>query len=142
MNFKDTVRSLANSLGYDIVQKRNSNTNIDDHLANIFLAKNIDCVIDVGANSGQYAQSLRKLGFKITTEPCGAFYVYADCSGLADESFDLCQELLTEAGVAATPGLDFGSNAPQRHIRFAYTVDRSRIEEGLARMAKYLSGRP
>ena len=81
---------------------------------------------------------LRKLGFKITTEPCGAFYVYADCSGLASESFDLCQKLLTKAGVAATPGLDFGSNAPQRHIRFAYTVDKSRIEEGLARMAEFL----
>ncbi|MCX7148451.1 MAG: pyridoxal phosphate-dependent aminotransferase [Rhodocyclales bacterium] len=84
---------------------------------------------------------LRTLGFKITAEPCGAFYVYADCSGLADESFDLCQELLTEAGVAATPGVDFGSNAPQRHIRFAYTVERSQIEQGLARMAEFLSSR-
>jgi len=80
---------------------------------------------------------LRKLGFGITTEPQGAFYVYADSSALAADSFALADELLTDAGVAATPGLDFGSFAPERHMRFAYTVARERIEEGLARMARH-----
>lgn len=84
---------------------------------------------------------LRKLGFEIAAEPQGAFYVYAACNALADDSFRLAGQLLTEAGVAATPGLDFGSNAPQRHMRFAYTVDRHKIEEGLARMAKFLNPR-
>jgi aspartate/methionine/tyrosine aminotransferase len=46
--------------------------------------------------------------------------------------------MLSKAGVAATPGLDFGINAPQAHMRFAYTIERSRIEEGLARMAGVL----
>ncbi len=54
---------------------------------------------------------LRVLGFEIRTEPRGAFYVYADSSRLADDSFDLAERLLDEAGVAATPGLDFGSYA-------------------------------
>ena len=85
---------------------------------------------------------LRQLGFKIAAEPRGAFYVYADCSALAADSFELAAQLLTEAGVAATPGLDFGSNAPQRHMRFAYTVDRSLIEQGLVRMAEFLNSRP
>ncbi|MCM2306110.1 MAG: pyridoxal phosphate-dependent aminotransferase [Sulfuritalea sp.] len=84
---------------------------------------------------------LRQLGFKIAAEPHGAFYVYADCSALAADSDDLAGQLLTEAGVAATPGLDFGSNAPQRHMRFAYTVDRGLIEQGLARMAGFLDSR-
>ena len=84
---KNIIRALANSLGYDIVQKRNSNTNIDDHLANIFLAKNIDCVIDVGANSGQYAQSLRKLGFKgkiVSFEPVATVYDVLEKNSSAD----------------------------------------------------------
>jgi len=84
---------------------------------------------------------LRHLGFRITAEPRGAFYVYADCSALADDSDALAGLLLTEAGVAATPGLDFGSNAPQRHMRFAYTVDRGQIEQGLARIGKFLGSR-
>jgi aspartate/methionine/tyrosine aminotransferase len=81
---------------------------------------------------------LRRLGFKIAAEPQGAFYVYADSSTLAADSDELARKLLTDAGVAATPGLDFGDNAPQGHMRFAYTIERSRIEEGLARMASVL----
>jgi len=84
---------------------------------------------------------LRKLGFEIAAEPHGAFYVYAASNGLADDSFSLAEQLLTRAGVAATPGLDFGANAPQDHMRFAYTVDRNQIIEGLARMAEVLTSR-
>jgi aspartate/methionine/tyrosine aminotransferase len=84
---------------------------------------------------------LRTLGFEIAAEPQGAFYVYANSSRLAEDSFTLAEQLLTQAGVAATPGLDFGSNAPQSHMRFAYTVGRGRIEEGLDRMATFLSSR-
>jgi aspartate/methionine/tyrosine aminotransferase len=85
--------------------------------------------------------SLRKLGFKIAAEPQGAFYVYADSSGLAADSFSLAGELLANAGIAATPGLDFGSHAPQHHMRFAYTIGRDRIEEGMVRMAAFLDSR-
>lgn len=84
---------------------------------------------------------LRDLGFKVAAEPQGAFYVYADSSGLAADSDQLARQLLTEAGVAATPGLDFGNNHPQEHMRFAYTIERHRIEEGLARMAAVLGSR-
>ena len=84
---------------------------------------------------------LRSLGFEISAEPQGAFYVYANSKGLADDSFELAEQLLTKAGVAATPGLDFGSNAPQSHMRFAYTIDRNRIGEGLTRMAAFLNSR-
>ncbi|MDZ4251665.1 MAG: pyridoxal phosphate-dependent aminotransferase [Sulfuritalea sp.] len=84
---------------------------------------------------------LRQLGFNIAAEPHGAFYVYADSSALAADSDALAGQLLTEAGVAATPGLDFGRNAPQRHMRFAYTVDRGQIEQGLARIAGFLDSR-
>ena len=81
---------------------------------------------------------LRRLGFEIAAEPQGAFYIYANCRNLTDDSFGLGERLLTQAGVAATPGIDFGSNAPQHHMRFAYTVSRDRIEEGLARMVQLL----
>lgn len=84
---------------------------------------------------------LRKLGFRITAEPHGAFYVYADCQELTDDSFRFAEQLLTEAGVAATPGLDFGSNSPQHYMRFAYTVERQLIEEALVRMSGFLDQR-
>ena len=81
---------------------------------------------------------LERLGFRVAAPPQGAFYIYADSSGLAADSQILAETLLQEVGVAATPGLDFGNNLPRSHMRFAYTVDQTRIVEGLERMGKLL----
>ena len=81
---------------------------------------------------------LRSLGFSVPAVPQGAFYVYADVSGLADDSFAFAHRLLEEAGVAATPGLDFDTLTPQRWLRFAYTTDVARIAEALERLRKIL----
>lgn len=85
------------------------------------------------------APSLENLGFRVTARPEGAFYLYCDCSALAADSFALARELLEEAGVAATPGLDFGGNAPERHIRFAYTNDIKQLAEAVERLRNHLS---
>ena len=84
------------------------------------------------------APALSRLGFRITAQPQGAFYLYCDCSALCADSFTFAQDLLEKTGVAATPGLDFGSNQPARHIRFAYTTEVSRLQEAVARLAVYL----
>lgn len=81
---------------------------------------------------------LRRLGFEIAAEPRGAFYLYADVSRLTDDSHRFALDLIEQAGVAATPGLDFGRQAPERHMRFAYTVGVERLAEGLARVARFL----
>lgn len=81
---------------------------------------------------------LRSIGFSVLTEPLGAFYIYADSSRYAADSFVLANRLVAEAGVAATPGLDFGRHAPERHMRFAYTVATERIEVGLERLERFL----
>jgi aspartate/methionine/tyrosine aminotransferase len=85
--------------------------------------------------------ALQALGFKIDAPPKGAFYLYADCSDLSPDSSEFCRELLEEAGVAATPGKDFGSNQPERHVRFAYTTEIPKLQEGVARIAGFLAGR-
>ncbi len=82
--------------------------------------------------------ALRKLGFEIPVMPQGAFYVYAGCGKLTKDSFAFARDLLEQAGVAITPGVDFGANAPERHVRFAYTSSIERLQEGIARIAKFL----
>ena len=82
--------------------------------------------------------ALRHLGFRIAAEPRGAFYLYADCADLTADSERFARDLIEQAGVAITPGLDFGENAPHRHVRFAYTVAREKLEEGVARLARHL----
>jgi aspartate/methionine/tyrosine aminotransferase len=83
--------------------------------------------------------ALRSLGFDIPVMPQGAFYVYAGCGRLTKDSFGFARDLLEQAGVAITPGVDFGANAPERHVRFAYTNPVGRLEEGVARIAKFLN---
>ena len=79
---------------------------------------------------------LRESGFGIGTEPKGAFYIYADISALADDCEALAHRLIEEAGVAATPGIDFGDYRPRQHMRFAYTTGRERLLEAGERIRR------
>jgi aspartate/methionine/tyrosine aminotransferase len=82
--------------------------------------------------------ALEGIGFRVPAVPQGAFYIYADCSTLSKDSFALARSILTDAGVAVTPGKDFGLNEPERHIRIAYTQPVARLEEAVARIGKLL----
>jgi aspartate/methionine/tyrosine aminotransferase len=83
--------------------------------------------------------ALRDLGFRIPLLPEGAFYIYAGCERFSGDSGQFAFRVLEEAGVAITPGLDFGSNAPERHVRFAYTRSLEDLREGVERLARMLS---
>lgn len=82
--------------------------------------------------------ALRSLGFGIPLEPEGAFYLYADCSRFSDDSEDFCRRLLEQAGVAVTPGIDFGDYQARCHVRFAYTTSLEQLREGVQRLAAFL----
>jgi aspartate/methionine/tyrosine aminotransferase len=84
--------------------------------------------------------ALESLGFRVPVVPQGAFYIYADCAGVADDSFTLARRILAEAHVAVTPGRDFGANQPERHIRIAYTQPVARLEEAVARIGRLIRG--
>ena len=82
--------------------------------------------------------ALRGLGFGVPQIPQGAFYIYARSAELAPDSYVFARELLEKAGVAITPGVDFGANAAQEHLRFAYTVPVDQLGEGVDRIARFL----
>ena len=82
--------------------------------------------------------AVRNLGFVMNEKPRGAFYLYADAAGFTDDSAGFARELLESAGVAITPGLDFGGNRPERHVRFAYTTALDRLETGVERLRAFL----
>jgi aspartate/methionine/tyrosine aminotransferase len=82
--------------------------------------------------------ALRELGFRIPVMPQGAFYIYAGCERFAADSTGFALRILEEAGVAITPGLDFGLNRPERYVRFAYTRSLDDLKEGVERMAQLL----
>jgi aspartate/methionine/tyrosine aminotransferase len=77
---------------------------------------------------------LKDAGLGLPAEPHGAFYVYADCAGDARR---FCMELLEREAVAATPGVDFGANGTERHVRFAYTRAMADLEEAAVRLRRF-----
>lgn len=80
---------------------------------------------------------LERLGLEAASRPEGAFYVLVDVSAWADDVVRFSHRLLEEAGVAVTPGTDFGSRG-QGLIRLSYAVAEELLEEGLTRLGRFL----
>lgn len=99
--------------------------------------------LELKARRDYLVPALQALGFGLPVLPQGAFYLYADISRIAragiEDSFAFCAQLLEQAGVAVTPGIDFGSHQPGRFVRFAYTTSRDRLEQAIGRIAGFLS---
>jgi len=68
----------------------------------------------------------------------GAFYLYADVSRFTDDSFDFAQRMLEEAGVAATPGIDFDPIDGKHFVRFCYAGSAADMREAVARIGRWL----
>jgi aspartate/methionine/tyrosine aminotransferase len=83
---------------------------------------------------------LREIGFGITVEPTGAFYVFANAKAFTDDSYKFAFEILEKARVGITPGIDFGPNG-EGYVRFSYANSIENIEEGLNRIEEYLANR-
>ena len=81
---------------------------------------------------------LKELGFGITVEPTGAFYIFANAKHLSNDSYRLAFDILEKAHVGVTPGIDFGQNG-EGYLRFSYANSMENIEEGMKRLERYLS---
>ncbi len=83
---------------------------------------------------------LREIGFGITVEPTGAFYVFANARRFSTDSYAFAFEILEKAKVGITPGVDFGPNG-EGYVRFSYANSTDNITEGLLRIENYLGNR-
>ena len=81
---------------------------------------------------------LPKAGFDRIAPPDGAFYIYADVSHLTSDSLSFAREILQEAGVAVTPGLDFDTQRGAGSLRFSYAGSSEDIQEGLQRLKQFM----
>jgi aspartate/methionine/tyrosine aminotransferase len=83
---------------------------------------------------------LKKMGFGITVEPTGAFYVLANAKRFSSDSYRFAFDILHNAKVGVTPGVDFGANA-EGYIRLTYANSLENIAEGMDRLERYLEAR-
>jgi len=79
-----------------------------------------------------------RAGLKVPAQPTGAFYAYAKCP---TDGKRFALELLESEGLAATPGIDFGSHETKRYVRFAYTRGMADLEEAADRLKRFCEGR-
>lgn len=88
---------------------------------------------------GDYlSKALKEMGFLLADSIQGAFYIYANISRFSDDCEQFCQRMLTEHGVAITPGTDFGENECRKFVRFAFTTDMASLRLGVERLRKAL----
>jgi len=89
-------------------------------------------------NRAALIEALPGLGFTDIAPADGAFYVYAGVSRLTNDSREFCSRMLTGAGVAATPGLDFDPVRGHGTIRFSFAQAPEKITEGIARISRFI----
>ncbi|BAQ70114.1 aminotransferase, class I and II [Rhodovulum sulfidophilum] len=118
------------------------------HASQVAALAALDCGDELQANMDVYRKNralmlegLPKAGFTRIAPPDGAFYVYADVSDLTTDSRAFAAEILEKAGVAVTPGLDFDPERGAGTLRFSYARSTADIEEGLARLARFMESR-
>ncbi|WP_163849626.1 pyridoxal phosphate-dependent aminotransferase [Pseudooceanicola aestuarii] len=115
------------------------------HASQVAALAALECRAEMEENLKVYARNralmlerLPQIGFDRIAPPDGAFYIYADVSELTDDSFAFAMELLDQAGVAVTPGLDFDAERGRRTLRFSYAAATADLTEGLDRIARHL----
>ncbi|WP_108484043.1 pyridoxal phosphate-dependent aminotransferase [Oceaniglobus ichthyenteri] len=118
------------------------------HASQIAALAAMECDDELQANLAVYAKNrqllidgLPKAGFATFAPPDGAFYIYADVSDITDDSLAFAAEILEQAGVAVTPGLDFDPARGATMLRFSYARSTADITEGLARLTAFMAAR-
>lgn len=81
---------------------------------------------------------LRRMGFKIHSNPVGAFYIFVNARHISDDSFKLAFDILEKVQVGVAPGIDFGTNG-EGYLRFSYANSLENIKTGMDRLEEYLS---
>ncbi|WP_051439846.1 aminotransferase class I/II-fold pyridoxal phosphate-dependent enzyme [Methylobacterium sp. 10] len=90
------------------------------------------------ANRALLLDAFPSLGLGRTHPADGAFYLYADVAGLTDDASSFCRRMLDQAGVAATPGLDFDATDGGHHVRFSFAGSERDCVEAVRRLKSWL----
>ena len=79
---------------------------------------------------------LSEMGLDLSAEPTGAFYVFFNVSCFTSRVYDFAFQILEEAGVAVTPGIDFGNNG-EGYLRICYANSMEKLEDGMKRLEQF-----
>lgn len=111
------------------------------HIAQVAAEAAFDCHEELQANVARYRRSrdlllraLPEAGFPRLSSAEGAFYIWADVGDRTNDSVAFCARMLDEAGVAASPGVDFDRTRGGRFMRFSYCGPEADIADAAGRL--------
>lgn len=81
---------------------------------------------------------LTKLGFNITAQPEGAFYIFPSIKHITDDDFKFCVDLLESVHLAIVPGSAF-TDAGKGFVRISYAYEMDVLREGINRLSQFLN---
>ncbi|WP_213606609.1 aminotransferase class I/II-fold pyridoxal phosphate-dependent enzyme [Staphylococcus capitis] len=81
---------------------------------------------------------LESLGFELTAQPEGAFYIFPSIKKFTENDFDFCVDVLEQAHVAMVPGSSF-TDMGKGYIRISYAYEMDLLKEGMRRLENYLN---
>jgi len=117
------------------------------HASQVLALASFDCMDELDRHLDVYAANrdvlmdgLAKAGLTKYAPPDGAFYIYVDVSDHTDDARVFAAQILDDAGVAVTPGLDFDPVEGHKWLRLSYARATADIIEGVARLQAFMEG--
>ena len=114
------------------------------HLSQVAAEAAFECAAELDQNVARYRRSrdlllaaLPLAGFAHLAPADGAFYLYADIGDRTNDSAAFCARMLEQAGIAATPGIDFDRQRGSRTMRFSYCGPEADMAAAAARLAAW-----
>ncbi|MCQ4161308.1 aminotransferase class I/II-fold pyridoxal phosphate-dependent enzyme [Roseomonas sp. GC11] len=116
------------------------------HVAQVAAEAAFDCRAELEANKAVYGRNRAALlaglpaaGFDRLAEADGAFYLWADIGHLTNDSVAFAARMLAEAGIAATPGVDFDRARGACFLRFSYCGAEAEMAQAAPRLRAWLT---
>ena len=114
------------------------------HISQLAAAAAFDCHRELAANVVRYRRArdvllaaLPAAGFDRLSPAEGAFYLFADIAERSNDSVAFCARMLAEAGIAATPGVDFDRTRGNHFVRFSYCGPAADMAAAATRLARW-----
>ena len=118
------------------------------HASQVLALAAFDCKAELNRHLDVYASNrdllmdgLAAAGLSKYAPPDGAFYVYVDVSDYTVDARAFAAQILDQAGVAVTPGLDFDPVEGHKWLRLSYARATADIAEGVARLQAFMKDR-
>jgi aspartate/methionine/tyrosine aminotransferase len=114
------------------------------HISQVAAEAAFDCHPELQENVARYGRSraylmanLPQAGFPHLSPAEGAFYIFADIANRSMDSLGFCARMLEQAGVAASPGVDFDPDRGSHFVRFSYCGPEADMREAVERLRAF-----